>query len=96
MHVHNVYFWLEEGEASPSFEAGLSQLSGDPNVRDSYFGRPAPTDRDVVENTYTYGLVLVFDDLAGHEAYQAGEAHLNFLDVHMDKWDRVVVHDIET
>jgi len=96
MHVHNVYFWLANGGTDASFEGGLHDLSGDPNVRAAYFGRPAATSRDVVESSYTYGLVLVFDDLAGHEAYQAGRAHLGFLDVHMEKWSKVVVHDIET
>lgn len=96
MHVHNVYFWLETGQPSESFESGLMALGQDPNVRASYFGKPAGTDRDVVENTYTYGLVLVFDDLAGHDAYQAGSAHMQFLDAHLESWNRVTVHDFNT
>jgi hypothetical protein len=96
MHVHNVYFWLDDGVADAPFENGLKALSEDPNVRSSFFGRPASTNRDVVENGYTYGLVLVFDNLAAHDAYQAGAAHLRFLNDHADTWNRVVVHDIQT
>lgn len=96
MHVHNVYFWLKADEPNESFEAGLSALAQDPNVRASYFGRPADTARDVVENTYTYGLVLVFDNVSDHDAYQAGQAHIEFLDAHLESWDRVIVHDIDT
>ncbi|MGI9586089.1 MAG: Dabb family protein [Acidimicrobiia bacterium] len=96
MHVHNVYFWLKTDEPSEDFESGLRGLTQDPNVRASYFGTPAGTDRDVVENSYTYGLVLVFDDTAGHDSYQAGRAHLEFLDAHLESWGRVTVHDIAT
>ena len=95
MHVHNVYFWLKDDEPDESFESGLRALAQDPNVRAAYFGTPAETDRDVVENTYTYGLVLVVDDISGHDAYQAGHAHTQFLDDHFRSWDRVLVHDID-
>ena len=96
MHVHNVYFWLKDAAPSKQFETGLATLARDPNVRVGYFGRPADTDRDVVEDSYTYGLVLAFDDIAGHDAYQVGAAHTQFLDAHLESWDRVVVHDIAT
>ena len=99
MHVHNVYFWLMddlEGQALAAFEGGLKALTNDPNVKSAYFGKPAETHRDVVEDTYTYGLVLVFDDLAAHNQYQAGAAHLKFVEDHASKWERVVVYDIQT
>lgn len=96
MHVHNVYFWLKTDETNESFESGLRGLAQDPNVRASYFGRPADTHRDVVENSYTYGLVLVFDDISGHDAYQLGAAHEQFAEEHVESWTRVIVHDIDT
>jgi len=96
MHVHNVYFWLNDDDPDASFEAGIASLTADPNVRYSHYGRPASTDRDVVENSYTYGAVLVFDDRTAHDKYQAGGAHLQFLEDHMERWDRAVVYDVET
>jgi hypothetical protein len=98
MHVHNVYFWLKDGldsQALAAFEGGLKTLANDPNVKTGYYGKPADTHRDVVENTYTYGLVLVLDDLAAHDQYQAGAAHLKFVEDHASKWERVGVHDIQ-
>lgn len=92
-HVHNVYFWLSDGGGDTSFEQGLADLTNDPNVRAGYFGRPASTSREVVQNDYTYGLTLAFADRAGHDAYQAGQAHLRFLADHANKWDDVVVYD---
>jgi hypothetical protein len=99
MHIHNVYFWLKndlDPEAFNAFEQGLETLTRDPGVKTGYFGKPANTDRDVVENSYSYGLVLVFNDLVAHDRYQAGAIHLKFVGDHSSKWARVVVHDIET
>jgi len=99
MHVHNIYFWLKDGvedQALAAFENGLSALTHDPAAISGYYGKPADTHRDVVENTYTYGLVLAFDDLAAHDQYQVRAAHLKFVEDHASKWDRVVVHDIQT
>ena len=99
MHIHNVYFWLKDSidlQASAAFEQGLKQLSTDPLIQHSHFGQPAGTHRDVVENTYSYGLVFVFADKASHDSYQEGEVHHQFLANHMDKWDRVAVFDIES
>jgi hypothetical protein len=65
MHVHNVYFWLKDGlesQALAAFAKGLNALTHDPAVKSGYYGKPAGTHRDVVENSYTYGLVLAFDD----------------------------------
>ena len=99
MHIHNVYFWLKnnlDNEAFNAFEQGLETLTRDPVVKSGYFGKPANTDRDVVENSYSYGLVLAFNDLVAHDQYQAGAIHVKFVGDQLSKWARVVVHDIET
>jgi hypothetical protein len=99
MHIHNVYFWLEnnlDSQALASFEQGLNNLAHDPAVKSGYFGKPADTHRDVVENSYSYGLVLIFDNIAAHDQYQVGEVHQKFIADHGAKWEKVVVHDIET
>ncbi len=99
MHIHNVYFWLKEGASDKSlfqFEEGLLALINDPHVVSGYYGKPAATERDVVENSYSYGLVLAFQDKAGHDDYQTGAVHERFLDENMAKWERVLVFDIES
>lgn len=99
MHAHNVYFWLKNdltpGDLS-AFEQGLQALTHDPAVQSGYYGRPADTHREVVENSYSYGLLLLFDNLAAHDQYQQGAVHLEFVAAHASKWARVVVHDIQT
>jgi len=99
MHIHNVYFWSTkglDGQSLTAFEQGLNNLVHDPAVKSGYFGKPADTHRDVVENSYSYGLVLIFNDMAAHDRYQVGEVHQKFIADHAAKWERVVVHDIET
>lgn len=99
MHIHNVYIWLKENltdEETSSFEQALKALTDDPYAQSGYYGGPASTDRPVVENTYTYGLVILFDNLAAHDQYQAGPAHMNLIKHHRDKMAKVIVHDIET
>ena len=99
MHIHNVYFWLGEDvedEAERTFEEGLKSLTHDPAVNSGYFGKPAGTERDVVDNTYSYGLFLVFDDRASHDRYQAGTVHQQFVEGHSTKWKKVLVYDVRT
>ena len=98
MHVHNVYFWLKQNldsDAIAAFEQGLAELAKDSVIKSGYYGKPAGTARDVVESSYSYGLVFVFDDLAAHDRYQVGAVHQKFVEEHLSKWERVVVYDIE-
>jgi hypothetical protein len=98
MHNHNVYFWLKEGLSNSAlleFEQGLDSLTMTPLVINGYYGKPANTNRAVVDNTYTYGLVLTFKDTADHNLYQADPIHLSFVEKNSAKWTRVQVFDVE-
>jgi hypothetical protein len=98
VHSHNVYFWLKEELSNPAlleFEKGLETLIKIPLVIKGYFGKPANTNRAVVDNTYSYGLTLMFKDTADHNLYQANPTHLAFVDKNATKWTRVLVFDME-
>jgi len=99
LFIHTVYFWFDEdldSQALAAAEEGLQSLTEDPSVHHGLYGKPADTHRSVVDNTYTYGLSLIFEDKAAHDAYQVGEVHKRFLAEHKAKWHRVVVYDIQT
>ena len=99
MHIHNVYIWLKKdlGERDlAAFEEAVKRLAQDPLIKHSYFGKPADTHNDDVENSYTYGLVFQFANLADHERYQVGRRHRQFLEEQESKWEHIVVYDIET
>lgn len=95
--MHTVYFWLndEVDEASAdNFEAGVWQLEGVPTVKRMFFGPPAGTpSRDVTDNTFDYALILWFDDVAGHDAYQVHDIHTKFVEEQGGKFEKVRVRD---
>ena len=99
MFIHSVYFWLKadlDDEARGRFLESLHSLNGDGNVRSGYAGAAADTGgRDVVDDSYSYGLVLFFEDRAGHDSYQTGAVHRRFLDAHRTDWERILVYDFE-
>ncbi len=98
MHIHTVFFWLWKtlsDEQRRQFEQGLDLLTRDPNVLGRRIGKPATTSRPVIDSSYDYGVVLRFESLAAHNAYQAGKPHQDFLDNCASLWSRVQVYDIE-
>ncbi|NNJ75331.1 MAG: Dabb family protein [Anderseniella sp.] len=99
MHIHTAFFWLWKTsgpEQIRQFENGLDMLTHDPNVLERQVGKPAATSRPVIDSSYDYAVVLKFSGLAGHDAYQAGQAHQLFLETCASMWSKVQVYDIET
>ncbi|MBB4077689.1 hypothetical protein GGR28_000290 [Lewinella aquimaris] len=95
--AHTVYFWLHDGLTDAelkSFEQGMKSLQEAPSVLRAFVGKPATTpSRDVVDNSFDYSLVLWFDDVAAHDAYQISPTHLKFVEDHEAKFDVVKVFD---
>ncbi len=79
MVLHNVYFWLDPSltdEQKSSFEGGLRALFEIDVVTRGVFGRAAATPvRPVTQNTFDYALVLEFDSVERHDAYQVHPDH---------------------
>ena len=94
--VHCVYFWLKDGlsdDAITQFTDGLASLVGIDTVRHGYFGTPAGTDRPIIDRSYSYALVVVFDDAAAHDAYQDHPTHDAFRDTCSHLWTDVKIYD---
>jgi hypothetical protein len=99
MHIHTVYFWLEEGFSKvqlEDFEQGLQSLLSISYLQEGYWGKPAGTPREVVDNSYQYSLTMFFETTADHDNYQVDETHDEFIHQHKDKWKRVQVYDALT
>ena len=97
MFVHCVYFWLKPGiEAADEklFVERARALTALPSVKHGWIGRPADTDRPVIDRSYSYGLTVVFDDVAGHDAYQVHPVHDAFRELH-GFWTAVKIYDFE-
>jgi hypothetical protein len=98
MFLHTVLFWLKPDLADTeirTFEAGLRQLLTIPSVRLHFLGTPAATDRPVIDRSYSYKLVVGFDDRAGHDAYQDIDIHQNFITNCAQFWTKVLIYDAD-
>ncbi|MBI4979400.1 MAG: Dabb family protein [Spirochaetes bacterium] len=98
MFVHTVFFWLKKditAENRALFERELKTLTAIPSAKSGFCGKPAATDRPVVDRSYDYGLTVMFDGLAGHDAYQIDPLHKKFLNDCSGFWTKVLVYDYE-
>jgi len=98
MLVHSVFFWLApelSREQVQEFERRVRGLLEIPDIRHGFVGTPAATRRPVVDCTYSYALTLVFDDLAGHDAYQVHPIHKAFVTECASCWVKVVIYDAD-
>jgi hypothetical protein len=62
MFVHHVFFWLKEdlnAEDVERFEIGVKTLSKIEHVQFGDVGKPATTNRPVIERSYTYSFAGV-------------------------------------
>jgi len=96
--VHSAYFWFKEGVSQERIEAFIKdaeQLKEIETVQGFFSGPPAPTTREVIENTYDFAVVFLFKDLEAQEFYQKAPLHLEMIEKHSDIWERVMVTDVE-
>jgi quinol monooxygenase YgiN len=99
MFVHVVNFYLKKGlsEAEVAqFEAGVSSLGTIDGLLIFNVGKPADTDRPVIDKSYDYCLLTAFADKAAHDYYQEVPVHLTFIDACKHLWEKVVVYDSES
>ena len=76
------------------FETGLlAMLANSEHASTGHVGKPAGTPRDIVDNSYDYCLIVTFDDVASHEAYQVEPAHDRFRKINDRLTERVQIYD---
>ncbi|MBB5621972.1 hypothetical protein HDE69_003037 [Pedobacter cryoconitis] len=96
MIAHHVLFWLKTDTTAAqkdAFRKGLESLEKIETVTKIHIGVPAPIDRAVVDTTYTFSEIVFFEDLAGHDVYQAHPIHIAFLDEFRVFFEKVVIYD---
>ena len=100
MFIHHVFFWLHENlsqEDMATFERGVKSLLEIENVKFGDVGKPASTDRPIIERSYSYSLLTVFENKAEHDAYQPPNViHKKFVDECSHLWSKVLIYDSET
>jgi hypothetical protein len=96
MLTHHVLFWLKSDTTDAqkkAFRASLQSLEKVETIHSMYVGTPAPIERAVVDTTYTFSLLIVFHDLAGHDVYQVHPLHKAFLEEFRSFFEKVVIYD---
>jgi len=97
--AHNVYFWLENPENEDDKELFVTQLNEfikqSAYVQTAHIGTPVPSERDVVDGSYTYSLVLTFANKEAQDLYQDEPAHKELIKQTRHLWKRIVVYDSE-
>ncbi len=99
MFVHVVNFWLKKGLSEAEiqlFESGVRSLGTIETVVHFNVGKPAGTDRPVIDRSYDYCLLTTFADEAGHDYYQIAPVHLEFIKNCAHLWDKVLIYDSES
>jgi len=98
MFVHSVYFWLKPDltdDEKAKYQDGMQALGTISTVKQCIIAPPADTDRPIIDNSYSYALIVIFDDKAGHDAYQVDPIHDQFRDDCGAFWERVQIYDAE-
>ena len=95
--VHNVYFWLKEGITEveeKDFMNFFEELKKVPGPKALRFGKPAPTTaRDVVDNSFSYYLLVTFNTMDDINTYEHHPIHLGAVDKFSKYWTKVQVKD---
>ncbi|GGE70281.1 stress responsive alpha/beta barrel protein [Pedobacter psychrotolerans] len=96
MIAHHVLFWLKADitEAQKAaFRKSLETLEQIEVVKTFHLGTPAPIERAVVDTSYTFSLLIMFEDLTAHDVYQVHPLHKAFLDEFKVYFEKVIIYD---
>jgi hypothetical protein len=94
--IHHVYFWLKNPDSKEDLDkliAGLKKLSKVKTISSFHIGRPAPTNRDVIDRSYSVSWCLFFKTPEDQASYQTDPIHLKFVEECSSVWTKVIVYD---
>ena len=96
MFIHHVYFWLKNPDSTTDHQQ-LSEgiktlLTIRPHIL-AHVGVPAGTARGVIDSSYSFSLLMIFDNAEDEASYQSHLTHDAFRDNYAHLWSKVVVYD---
>jgi hypothetical protein len=97
--THTVFFWLKNPDDSAvrnAFETAINKFLKDSlYAKESHVGTPAVAERDVIDASYTYSLLVTFPSKEVHDKYQDEPAHHEFINTCKELWKKVLIYDSE-
>lgn len=94
--IHHVYFWLKNPGNEADTEkliAGLKKLSAVKTIHSFHIGKPASTNREVIDRSYAVSWCVFFKTDADQASYQTDPVHLKFVEECSPLWTKVIVYD---
>ncbi|MDO9373564.1 MAG: Dabb family protein [Ferruginibacter sp.] len=94
--IHHVYFWLKNtGNLADrdKLVEGLKKLSAVKTIKHFHIGKPANTNREVIDSSYAVSWMLMFENDANQASYQTDPVHLKFIEECSHLWSKVIVYD---
>jgi hypothetical protein len=94
--IHHVYFWLKNpgsAEDTEKLVAGLRKLSAAKTIQSFHIGKPADTNREVIDSSYAVSWCLFFKNASDQASYQTDPIHLKFIEECSPLWNKVIVYD---
>ncbi|WP_375418170.1 Dabb family protein [uncultured Hymenobacter sp.] len=94
--VHHVLFYTNAAASDADrgqLLEGLHKLRSIPTIKLAHIGTPAGTDRAVIERTYTYSWLCLFESAADELSYQQHPIHDEFRRHYARYWEKVVIYD---
>lgn len=94
--IHHVFFWLKDPANNNDREKlveGLRALAKVKTIRSFHIGKPANTNREVIERGYAVSWLTYFENEADQASYQEDPIHLNFVKQCSELWSKVIVYD---
>ena len=96
MFIHHVYFWLKNPASQDDHHQLLQGLQSlrqiEPKVL-LHIGVPAGTSREVIDGSYSFSELFLFETAADQDAYQVHPIHQQFIKDYGHLWEKVVVYD---
>jgi hypothetical protein len=92
---HHVFFWLNEPDnqkARQEFLDAIVKMKAIPAVKFFMVGTPAGTPRDVVDGSYTFDLLVTFEDKKAWQIYNDHPIHDEFRKK-APLWKKVQIYD---
>lgn len=97
--AHVVYFWFKDPDNTShkaKFEKSLHTfLNNSKYAKTNFIGTPPKAVREVVDDSFTYNLIVTFESAEAQAGYQEEEAHMTFIEECKDFWEKVIVYDAQ-
>ena len=94
--LHVVFFWLVD-DAKETREKFLEELrkfiDNVDLIKTRHIGTPAGTDREVIDSSWSYSLILSFESRKEQDLYQEHQLHKDFIENASALWKKVQVYD---